>query len=382
MSKPRSIAIIGAGIGGLTAAAAMMKLGMDVTVYEQAPQFARVGAGIQMSPNAMKCLRGIGLEDRLVDTGLQPLTSLNVTHDTGEVTNELPLREEMFARYGAPFLCLHRADLHHALHSAVPDSAIVRGARLSGLVQDDNGVELSFAEGRTAWADLVIGADGVHSRVQQEVIGAVDPVKTGRVAYRATYPAALLGDLRLNQSRTKWWGPDRHIVIYYTTKALDEVYFCTNQPEDVSWSTPESWSAEGDLEYLKAEFAHFHPEVRAVIAAAPKVHKWALLVRDPLPIWHANRLVLLGDACHPMLPHMAQGASCAIEDAVVLARALAAFSDHRQAFAHYEAVRKPRASEMQLEASQNKWMQRRTDPSWVYGYDAWSTPLEPETELA
>ena len=115
MSKPKSIAIIGAGIGGLTAAAAMLKLGMEVTVYEQAPQFARVGAGIQMSPNAMKSLRGIGLEDRLVETGLQPLTSLNVAHDTGEVTNELPLRAEMFDRYGAPFLCLHRADLHDAI---------------------------------------------------------------------------------------------------------------------------------------------------------------------------------------------------------------------------------------------------------------------------
>jgi salicylate hydroxylase/6-hydroxynicotinate 3-monooxygenase len=199
------------------------------------------------------------------------------------------------------------------------------------------------------------------------------------VAYRTTFPAALLGDLQLAPSRTKWWGPDRHIVIYYITRNRDEVYFVTSQPESAEWMTPESWSAKGDVAELRRAFADFHPEVRAVLAACPDVHKWALLARDPLPSWCQGRIALLGDACHPMTPYMAQGAASAIEDAAVLARCLEGVtaSGVAAAFKLYEAIRKPRATAIQQGSAMNNWMRTNTDPDWVYGYDAWTVPLEP-----
>ena len=207
--------------------------------------------------------------------------------------------------------------------------------------------------------------------------GKESPHFTGKVAYRTTFPAALLGDAQITAARTKWWGPDRHIVIYYVTRAQDEIYFVTSQPEDASWMTPESWSAKGSLDELRSAFAAFHPEVRAVLDACPDVYKWALLERDPLPTWRNGRVALLGDACHPMTPYMAQGAASALEDGVVLSRCLANVrSDGIDvALAKYEATRKPRTSEIQGTSSKNTWMRQSTDPSWVYGYDAWNEPL-------
>jgi 2-polyprenyl-6-methoxyphenol hydroxylase-like FAD-dependent oxidoreductase len=375
--KNPSIAIVGAGIGGLAVAACLRRAGMDVQIYEQATQFARVGAGIQMTPNAMMVLRGLGLEERLRAIAFEPGFGLNRDYDTGAVSNKLPIAKVMQERYGAPFLLMHRADLHAALASLVPESILHRGKKLVGLTQDAGGVTLDFADTTNVRADLVIAADGVHSLVREIMLGKESPRFTGKVAYRTTFPASRLGDARLLPERTKWWGPDRHIVIYYVTRAQDEIYFVTSQPEDASWMTPESWSAKGSLEELRSAFAGFHPEVRAVLDACPDVYKWALLERDPLPTWRLGRVVLLGDACHPMTPYMAQGAASALEDAVVLSRCLERVRDNGidSALNSYEATRKPRASEIQGTSSQNTWMRQSTDPGWVYGYDAWKAPL-------
>lgn len=380
MSKRLSIAIIGAGIGGLTAAATLRRAGIDVAVYEQARQFARVGAGIQMTPNPMKVLRAIGIEERLRSVAFEPVSGLNRDHDTGHLTNELPAGPTIEARYGAPYLCLHRGDLHATLHEAVPDEIVHRNRKLTGLAAGRHGVTLSFADGSGAEADAVIGADGVHSIVREILFGPESPRFTGRVAYRTTFPSRLLGDMQIAPSRTKWWGPDRHIVIYYITRNRDEVYFVTSQPESAEWMTPESWSAKGDVEELRRAFASFHAEVRAVLAACPEVYKWALLARDPMPVWSKGRVTLLGDACHPMPPYMAQGAASAIEDAAVLARCLEGVSADgiEDAFKLYEAVRKPRTAEIQLGSAKNNWMRSETNPDWVYGYDAWTVPLEPQ----
>jgi 2-polyprenyl-6-methoxyphenol hydroxylase-like FAD-dependent oxidoreductase len=371
------IAIVGAGIGGLAAAAALRRVGVEAELYEQAETFARIGAGIQQSPNAMKVHRGLGIEARLRDTAFAPATSLNRDAITGAVTNDHPLGRATEERYGAPYLTLHRGDLHAALADIVPTDSVHRGKRLVRIAEEGAKVALGFADGSTAVADAVVGADGVHSLVREHV-GITDrPRFTGRVAYRTTFATARLEGVDVGFSRTKWWGPDRHIVIYFVTAPRDEIYFVTSQPERADWITQESWSAKGDVGELRAAFSDFHPDVRAVLAAAPEVHKWGIFERDPLPRWRRGKAVLLGDSCHPMTPYMASGAAMALEDAVVLARCFDEFFDARieHVLDAYEASRKPRTSQVQAGSSANTWMRNATNPDWLYGYDPWTAPL-------
>ncbi len=375
-TKKLSIAVVGAGMGGLAVAATLRRVGIDVQVYEQASRFGRIGAGIQMMPNSMKVLRGIGVEERLRGIAFAPYSHLNRDGTTGEITRELPMPESL---YGAPYLCMHRADLHDALASVLPGDIIHLNKKLVGLDQKCGQVTLSFADGTTATADAVIGADGVHSIVRDIIVGPDAPLHKGRIAYRAVFPASLMGGFDIGRSRTKWWGTDRHIVIYYTTKAKSEVYFVTSVPEDASWMTKESWSAKGDVKELRAAYDGFHADVRKVLEACPDCHKWAILEREPLSRWSDGRVVLLGDSAHPMTPYMAQGAATSIEDAAILARCLAAVDgdDIEGAFRRYEAHRKPRTSVVQAISSANTWMKEgASDTSWLYGYDAWGADLD------
>lgn len=371
------LAIVGAGIGGLAAAAALRQVGIETEIFEQAEKFARVGAGIQQSPNAMLVHRRLGIEERLRAGSFAPETSLNRDAVSGDVSNQHPLGEQCEARYGAPYLVLHRADLHAALADIVPADTIRFGKKLTRIAPDGAKVALSFTDGSEVVADAVIGADGVHSLVRDHVCGPGSARFTGRVAYRTTFPSSLLRGVDVGGSRTKWWGADRHIVIYFVTAARDEVYFVTSQPERADWITKESWSAKGDIDELRAAFSSFHPEVRAVLAAAPEVHKWGIFERDPLPTWSRGRIALLGDACHPMTPYMASGATMALEDAAILARCFAEVDGARyeDVFRVYEATRKPRASLVQSGSSANQWMKNQTNPDWLYGFDPWSTPL-------
>jgi 2-polyprenyl-6-methoxyphenol hydroxylase-like FAD-dependent oxidoreductase len=375
--KNLAIAIIGAGMGGLAAAAALRRVGFAPRVYEQASAFARIGAGIQMMPNSMKVLRRLGVEERLRATSFAPHSHLNRTWDTGEILRELPMPESLF---GAPYLCMHRGDLHDALLAVIPAAALRLGKKLVGLDPVRGQLVLAFADGTRAQADAVIGADGIHSVVRDIIIGPDMPIHRGRIAYRAVFPAALINGGDLGGSRTKWWGIDRHIVIYYTTRTRGEIYFVTSVPEPAEWLTRESWSAKGDVRELRRAYEGFHPDVRRVLDACPDCHKWAILERDPLPRWSDHGVVLLGDACHPMTPYMAQGAATAIEDAAVLARCLEAVDGDgiAMAFQRYEAHRKPRASRIQAISSANTWMKGGDDDtSWLYGYDAWEAPLPP-----
>ena len=370
----QSVAVIGAGIGGLAVSAALRGAGVETTIYEQAPRFARVGAGIQMSPNAVRVLDGIGVGMRIREVAFVPPCWRNRDHDTGTMSNEHPLGEHATARYEVPYLLMHRGDLHAALHHAIPDRSIRYGHRLTGLDQSDLAVTLRFANGETARADAVIAVDGVHSTVRDWMLGTEAPRFTGNAAYRATFSASRLNG-RVLDDCVKWWGPDRHIVIYFVTGSRDEIYFTTSHPEP-GWRV-ESWSAKGDLREMRDAFAGFHEDVRAVLGACPDVHKWALFERDPLPRWSEGRVTLMGDACHPMTPYMAQGAASALEDAAVLSRCLApgGTEDFMEAFRRFEAARKPRTTRIQAMSHRNEFMRRRTDPDWVYGYDAWFVAL-------
>jgi 2-polyprenyl-6-methoxyphenol hydroxylase-like FAD-dependent oxidoreductase len=380
-AKP-SIAVIGAGMGGLAVAATLRQIGAEVNVYEQAPRFARIGAGIQMLPNSSHVLRGIGVLDQLRTIAFEPYSHLNRVWDTGQVKRELPMPETLF---GAPFLCMHRADLHEALASVVPSEIVHLGKKLVGLDTAADSVTMTFADGTKATADAVVGADGVHSLVREIIVGPDAPIHRGRIAYRAVFDAKLMNGGDIGPSRTKWWGPDRHIVIYYTTRTRSQLYFVTSVPEPADWMTKESWSAKGDVRELRAAYEGFHADVRMVLNACPDCHKWAILEREPLPRWSDGRVVLLGDACHPMTPYMAQGAATSIEDAAILARCLAAVEndDLEGAFHRYELNRKPRTSRIQAISSANTWLSGgEEDTSWLYGYDAWHVPLVDSPNLA
>ena len=374
MPRPLNVAIIGGGMGRLATAAALRKVGIEVTVYEQARQFARLGAGIQVGCNAMKVLRGFGLESRMRGQSFYPRSWNNRDWRTGEVKFDMIFGETAEAKFGAPYLLAHRGDLHAALASAVPEQVVRLNHKLVGLDETTDGVRLSFADGTTAQADAVVGADGVHSAVRDILFDTAPVNYTGRIAYRTTYPAALLGGEKIDDC-TKWWGEDRHIVIYYVKPDRSEIYLVTSQPEPEF--RIESWSTKGDVRDLRKAFAGFHHQVERVLAACPDVHKWAIVDREALPRWADGKVTLLGDACHPMTPYMAQGAAMAIEDAAVLSRCLDGV-DHdgiANAFRRFEATRKERTSRVQATSRANTWLKQKTDTDWVYGYDAWTTPL-------
>ena len=371
-----NIAIIGAGIGGLTAAALLQRRGHETNVYEQAQKFARVGAGIQQSANSIRVLRKIGLEERLRKIAFQPRYLNNREWDTGIEKFKLPIGDVYESKYGAPYLLLHRGDLHAILADAVDEKIIHRGMQLDSVEPNDDCVKMRFANGEEKTADCVIAADGVHSVIREWMLGADNPRFTGRVAYRTTFKSDLLKGLQIDDC-TKWWGIDRHIVIYYITPSRDEIYFVTSVPEP-DWKN-ESWSTRGDLSQLRQAFKGFHPQVQAVLSACPEVHKWALYEREPLPRWSKGRVVLMGDACHAMVPYMAQGAATAIEDSEILARCLDETKDIALAFQQFEKTRIERTSRIQKSSQKNEWLSKspKEEADWLFGYDPLTAPLAP-----
>src|SRR5690606_6442444 len=223
MTTP-SIAIIGAGIGGLTLAAALRHFGIASTIYEQAEKFGPVGAGIQLTANSVKALAGLGLQERLLKNGFCPQLGLNRQWDTGEVTNTLEMGPGLAARYGAPDIALHRSVLHDALASVLDSSMIRLGKRLKDIKQNPEGVSLMFEDGETIYADAVVGADGLHSVVRRVLLGDDKPLYTGKSAYRSIVPVSNI-KADMIEERVKWWGPDRHIVSYFINPEKSLVYF-------------------------------------------------------------------------------------------------------------------------------------------------------------
>lgn len=375
MSTPL-IGICGGGIGGLAAAIALHKLGQRVVVFEQAPQFTRVGADINLTPNAVRALDGLGIGEALRATAARPAFRISRDGYTGEETSRLAMSGAAEEKYGAPQLTMHRADLLTALEQAVPPECIQLGKKATRISQDGSKVQLEFADGTTASVDVLIGADGIHSVVRTAMLGPEQPQFTGVVAYRAVVPVERLEGCVDLDCFTKWWGnqPEVQVVSFPLNQGKDIFIFATTpQPE---W-TLESWTAPGDVAELQDIYADFHADARARLNACTEVLKSALYVRDPLPRWHDGRLVLLGDAAHPMMPFMAQGAGQAIEDAIVLARSLAdtRFGSIEQALTAYQDARLDRTSRIQIASRGNTWLKEGGNADWVYEYDAWKAPL-------
>jgi salicylate hydroxylase/6-hydroxynicotinate 3-monooxygenase len=377
------VAVIGAGMGGLTVAAALLKRGVNAQIFEQTAEFARIGAGIQVSANPMKVLRGLGLEEAVASRAFWPETYESRDGITGESTNTLTLGTEFAERYDARHVLMHRGDLHSLLASAVPKERVHLGKKFVSLDQTSRNVTVKFADGTSFEADAVIACDGVHSAIRKQLLGAEDAHYSGHISQRAVYPTSLLpADLieRMQKHHfIKWWGPDRHVVSYFVTSARDEVYFATALRQE-KWET-ESWSALGDLGELRAAFAEFHPDIRTIIDRCPKVFKLAIFERQPLRMWSQGRVTLLGDAAHPMTPYMAQGAAQALEDAAVVTRCLTELdAGVEDALQIYQATRFERASRIQLISHKNTWLKYKEDSHWLYEYDAWTVPLtSPQT---
>lgn len=380
MRRPQKIAVIGAGLGGAAAGALLQQAGFAVDVYEQAESFSRLGAGIHVGPNVMKVFRRLGLEDALSAMGSHPDHWFSRDGETGDYLARIKLGDFAVKEYGAPYLTVHRGDMHALEMSTLTPGSVHFGKHLTTVEDRDDDVLLRFADGTTATADIAIGADGINSKLRETLLGPEVPNYSGWVGHRALIRAERLPAGFVFEDCVKWWSADRHMMVYFTTESRDEYYFVSGVPHP-PWAFVGS-SVRSDREELHEAFASYCPLIHALIDSAEDVSKWPLLNRSPLPLWSKGRLVLLGDACHPMKPHMAQGAGMAIEDAAMLTRCLqqTGLSGYRTAFALYEASRKDRATRVQSVSNANTFLRTQEDPAWVYGYDVFTDPLREPAE--
>ncbi len=373
------IGIAGGGVGGLAAAIALKQQGHQVTVFEQAPGFSRVGADINLTPNAVRALDGLSdaVAQGIRASGARPTFRISRDWDTGLETSRLPMGDTAEQRYGAPQLTIHRADVLAVMADAVPAECVVFSKRLRTLSQNDAGVQLVFDDGQQAVHDVVLGADGIHSKVRSALFGEEQPRFTGVVSFRAVVPTDKVRQVPEIEAFTKWWGPNpqSQIVTFPLNRGRDTFIFATTGQD--SWHE-ESWTSPGDVNELRSFYCDYHPDARALLDACDSVLKSALYEREPLPQWSVGCVSLLGDASHPMLPFMAQGAGMAIEDGVVVARCLAQaqqLADVAPALQRYASARQARTAEIQIGSRGNQWMKTQGNADGVYGYDAWGVPL-------
>ena len=351
----RRVIIAGGGIGGLTTALCLAKYDWSVLVLEQARTFTTAGAGIQLSPNCSRVLHELGLAQALQAQAFLPEGTQFRHWRTGRVITESTLGAEIAERYGAPYYHMHRGDLLEVLLDAAqkhPSIELRTGSAVSDFIQLDDGSVQVQVDGRSELAAGLVGADGIHSQVRQSLWGEQAATFTGNIAWRMLVPTAKLPQGMVRPMSTVWWGPGKHFVHYYV-RGGDYVN-CVCVVEKAGWQV-ESWTEVGELSELRQDFAGWHPSVLTLIDKADpaELYKWALFDRPPMPQWGKGCITLLGDACQPTLPFMAQGAAMAIEDAAVLAACLSQDQSVARAVRRYEDLRRQRTAGIQLGSRRN-----------------------------
>ena len=357
------ILIAGGGIGGITLALALRQRGIEALLFEQAQAFTQVGAGIQLSANATRVLRTLGLGDALARVAVFPEGRDYRAWDDGDRLYWTPLGERAEAHFGAPYYHVHRADLLDVLLGGLRDTGFRLNAHVDRFEQEAHAVSVTLADGTSATGDVLIGADGIHSTVRAQLFGRELPRYTGNVAWRGLVPAERVAHLDLGRVTGVWMGPNRSIVQYYVAAGHTFNWIGISRSEQPA---RESWLAEGRVEDALAEYAGWHDTIRTIIAATPQVLRQALYDREPLPDWRVGRVALLGDAAHPMMPFYAQGAAQSIEDAYVLAGCLAASrEDPVAALERYVALRQPRTAWMQALSRDEEELYQMTDAAAI-----------------
>ena len=394
---PTKVLIAGAGLGGLAAAACLLKRGVEVRIFEQAPKLAEVGAGIQQSANSVKVLYDLGLRGALDKVGVKPKEYEFRRFDNGELLHKIPFADAHERNHGAPYYHLHRADLHQMLLHKVlslDPHCVALDAKVTGFAETAQGVTLELSDGSTGAGDVLIGADGIKSAIRARIVGETPVKYTGYVAWRVSVPREKLPRDIMDLVGTVWCGPKNHCVVYWVRRG--ELLNFVGCPEDASWDE-ESWTQRRPWEELKAAYGGWHPKIQAIIDAAERdqCYRWSLFDRPPIRNWSTERATLLGDAAHPTLPFIAQGACMAIEDGAVLARAVEGAGSVPEALALYQRARVERCARVVMESAEHGTLYHIKDAAqmkkafaerniareraqWLFNYDPLKVPLEDE----
>ncbi len=396
----KRIAVIGGGIGGLTAALALLRRGFDVDVYEQASELREVGAGIQISANGNRVLAALGVLEALKSLACEAAGKEIRLWNTGQTWKLFDLGAHSIERYGFPYLTAYRPDLITVLADAVrreKSNAVHVDARCSAIFHEPDSIRIEFSNGKTAAADALIGADGVHSTVRKALFGEDQARFTGIMAWRGTVPMERLPERMRRMVGTNWVGPGGHVVHYPVQRG--ELMNFVGVVERTDWKI-ESWTALGAAEDCANDYKGWNDDIHRMIRGAPQLYKWAIVGRPPMERWTQGRIALLGDACHPMLPFLAQGAVMAMEDGLILARALSEYSSIEEALQRYESARKDRANRAVTGSAENakrfhdprladsagaqeyvdrEWSEARVKEryEWLFTYDAATAKLSP-----